>query len=157
MQVRNSQSALFLSLFLIAAPGLALAGACPPDKVLKEPRNVEDTPDVGVERPILGTVDITGWRNSGNLMLRLRRLSVAPGGIVPTHSHDDRPSVVHILTGEIIEHSSFCAVPILHKGGETTPEFGAGHVHWWENKTNSTVTLFSADVVPFEARMNGDM
>ncbi|MBA5779278.1 cupin [Stappia sp. F7233] len=135
---------------IVAGP--ALAAECPADQVLKEPRQIENAPDIGVERPVIGMVDLTGWRGQGNFYLRLRRLTVAPGGVVPTHWHDDRPSIVHIAEGEIIEHNVHCAVPIVHKAGDTTPEFGEGHGHWWENKTDKTVVLFSTDVVPFEKK-----
>lgn len=133
------------------ATTLAFAGACPPDKVLTTPRQIENAPDVGVDRPILHEVDLTGWRNLGNFKLRMRRLTVAKDGIVPTHDHDDRPSIVLVQTGELIEHSAFCAVPILHKAGESTPEFGKGHRHWWENKSGAPVILISTDVIPFDA------
>jgi quercetin dioxygenase-like cupin family protein len=142
--------------FLIAAglaalgAGPALAGACPPDQILTKPREIENAPDVGVDRPILHQVDLTGWRNMGHFYLRMRRLTVAVDGIVPTHEHHDRPSIVLIQSGEIIEHSAFCAVPILHKAGDSTPEFGPGHKHWWENKSGAPVVLISTDVVPFE-------
>jgi quercetin dioxygenase-like cupin family protein len=142
---------------LATSPLSALAGSCPTDKVLTTPRQIENAPDVGVERPILHEVDLTGWRNMGNFKLRMRRLTVAKDGIVPTHDHDDRPSIVLIQTGEIIEHSAFCSVPILHKAGDSTPEFGKGHKHWWENKSGAPVILISTDVVPFEVEKNDPM
>lgn len=140
----------------IGATG-AGAGSCPPDKSLKTPRDIESAPDVGVDRPILHEVDLTGWRNMGNFKLRMRRLTVAKDGVVPTHDHADRPSIVLIQTGEIIEHSAFCSVPILHKAGEATPEFGPGHKHWWENKSGAPVILISTDVVPFEVMKSDPM
>lgn len=145
-------AALLAAATVAIAAGPAGAGECPADQVLKEHRHLENAPDIGVERPILATVDLTGWRGQGNFLLRLRRLTVAPGGVVPTHSHDDRPSIVHIVEGELIEHNAFCAVPIVHKAGDTAVEAGSGHDHWWENKTDKTVVLFSTDVVPFEKK-----
>ena len=144
-------------MFVLAA-GLAVlatgawAGECPKDQVLTAPREIENAPDVGVERPILHEVNLTGWRGMGSFHLRMRRLTVAPHGIVPTHAHDDRPSIVLIQSGEIVEHSAFCAVPILHKAGDSTPEFGIGHKHWWENLTDQPVVLISTDVVPVEMK-----
>jgi quercetin dioxygenase-like cupin family protein len=137
---------LTAGLCLLAAG--ALAGECPADQVLTEPREIENAPDIGVERPVLHEVDLEGWRGMGSFHLRMRRLTVAAGGIVPTHAHDDRPSIVLIQSGEIVEHSAFCAVPILHKAGDSTPEFGIGHKHWWENLTDAPVILISTDVVP---------
>ena len=142
-------------MFVLAA-GLAVlatgawAGECPKDQVLTAPREIENAPDVGVERPILHEVNLTGWRGMGSFHLRMRRLSVAPHGIVPTHEHQDRPSIVLVQSGEIVEHSAYCAVPILYKAGDSTPEFGIGHKHWWENLTDQPVVLISTDVVPVE-------
>lgn len=126
----------------------AMAGECPADQVLDTPREIENAPDVGVDRPILQEVELTGWRGMGPFRLRMRRLTVAVDGIVPTHSHDDRPSIVLVQSGEIIEHSTFCGVPIPHVAGDSTPEFGEGHKSWWENKSGKPVVLISTDVVP---------
>lgn len=143
-------SVVIAAIMTVVATPSVFAGACPADKVLKTPRQIENAPDVGIERPVLQEVDLTGWRNMGNFKLRMRRLTVAKDGIVPTHDHDDRPSIVLVQTGEIIEHSAFCSVPILHKAGDSTPEFGAGHRHWWENKSGAPVVLISTDVVHFD-------
>ncbi|MGF1560558.1 MAG: cupin [Geminicoccaceae bacterium] len=133
------------------------AATCPEDQILSEPRELEQAPDIGVDRPILGTVDLTGWREMGNFMLRLRKLTIAPDGVVPTHNHADRPSIVHIVEGEIVEHNAYCAVPIVHRAGDTAPEAGEGHIHWWENVSGEPVVIFSTDVVPFQAMDVGDM
>ena len=128
----------------------AVAGQCPANQVLTTPRAIEEAPDVGVEREILSMVHLRNWRGVGDLYLRTRRLTVAVGGIVPYHDHDDRPSIVYIVSGEIEEISRLCAVPILHRAGEWTPEFGVGHAHWWRNVGNVPVVLTSSDVVPPE-------
>jgi quercetin dioxygenase-like cupin family protein len=142
-------AALCLSVAALATTG-ASAGSCPKDKVLTQPREIRDAPDVGIGRETLSTVDLSGWRKVENLMLRTRRLTVAVDGIVPTHNHDDRPSIVYVVKGEIIEHSALCSVPILHREGEWASEFGPGHSHWWENKSGKEVVLTSSDVVPGE-------
>lgn len=128
----------------------ALAGECPKDKILAQPRVIDEKPDIGVKRETLDTVALKGWRNVGDLHLRMRRLTIAVDGIIPTHQHDDRPSIVYIVKGELIEHSTACAVPILHRENEWSPEFGPGHAHWWENKTGKEVVVLSADVIPPE-------
>ncbi len=133
---------------MLLASAAAEAGSCPPDQVLTTPRQIENAPDGGVTREILAEVNLEGWHGLGHFVLRTRRLVVAKDGIVPTHGHEDRPSVVTVVSGEIIEHSSVCAVPILHRAGEASPEFGQGHSHWWENKSGAEVLLLSSDVVP---------
>jgi hypothetical protein len=128
----------------------AQAGECPADKVLKQPRKIEEVAERGLKRETLAVIPLKGWRGTGDLLLRTRRLTLGKDGLVPTHYHDDRPSIVYIAKGEIIEHSAFCAVPILHRAGEWTPEFGDFHGHWWENKSGAEVVLLSSDVIPPE-------
>ena len=77
--------------------------------------------------------------------LRLRRLVVQPGGIVPWHTHTDRPAIIYIISGKIVEYRSTCKSPIVHKAGESTAEV-KGTSHWWKNTGKKTVVLLSADL-----------
>ena len=52
---------------------------------------------------------------------------------MPWHSHDDRPALIFVAEGEIVEYASNCAVPIVHKAGEIRPET-KGTSHWWQNQ-----------------------
>lgn len=149
-------AALSFSAVLLATTG-AVAGECPADQVLAEPAELEHITSDGVTRELLASVDLTGWRDLGNFMLRTRRLTIEPHGLVPYHTHDERPSIVYIVNGELIEHSALCAVPIRHVAGDTAPEFGHGHNHWWENPTDEPVVVLSSDVVPFERREDQNM
>lgn len=135
---------------VFAAQGSAFAGSCPKEHILATPRKIDDVPAKLLKRETMDIVKLKGWRGVGDLLLRTRRLTIGPGGFVPTHYHDDRPSIVYIVSGEIIENSTFCAVPIVHKAGESTEEFGAFHGHWWENKGSVPVVLTSSDVIPPE-------
>ena len=58
-------------------------------------------------------------------MLRLRKLVVQPGGVVPWHEHAARPANILVAEGSITEYRSTCKVPIEHKAGDVTAEFGA--------------------------------
>ena len=60
--------------------------------------------------------------NIKDRQLRFRKLTIEPGGIVPWHSHDDRPAIIYIAEGEIVEYASNCADPIVHKAGDIRPE-----------------------------------
>ena len=74
-----------------------------------------------------------------------RKLTIEPGGIVPWHSHDDRPALIFVQQGEIVEYASNCADPIVHKAGDLRPEvFGTSH--WWKNLGKETVILYVGDV-----------
>ncbi|WP_284180283.1 cupin [Rhabdaerophilum sp. SD176] len=143
---------LALAIGISATATAVRADGCPADKVLKQPRKLDDIPEKHLKRETLAEIKLEGWRKVGDLLLRMRRLTIQPGGFVPTHYHDDRPSIVYIISGEIWEHSSFCSVPIHHKANQHTPEFGDFQGHWWENKGNVPTVLISADVIPPEYR-----
>ena len=61
-------------------------------------------------------------------------------------SHADRPAIIYIAEGEIVEYASNCADPIVHKAGDIRPET-SGTAHWWQNLGNKTVVLFVGDVL----------
>lgn len=141
--------------FVLAAP--AIAGVCAEEDVLTEPRELRQAPSIAVGRQVLAEVDLTGWRDMGNFKLRTRRLIIDINGVVPTHNHGDRPSIVYILDGEILEHNAYCAKPILHVTGDVAAESGPGHIHWWENVSDRPVVVLSSDVIPFRAPNTDDM
>ena len=109
-------------------------------------REKVDFKPVGVTDVTLGSIDLE--KQPAHLKdreLRFRKLTIEPGGIVPWHSHDDRPALIFVQQGEIVEYASNCAEPILHKAGDIRPEvFGTSH--WWKNLGTETVILYVGDV-----------
>ncbi|MEP1612726.1 MAG: hypothetical protein ABJL72_12525 [Roseobacter sp.] len=80
--------------------------------------------------------------------LRTRFWSVGgPNGIVPIHSHVNRPAVFTVATGEIYEYSSLADEPFLHRTGGLAMEAG-GSAHWWHNAGSETVYLIAFDIQP---------
>ena len=138
-----------LSLGLMST--MAFAEGCPPEHKLTTPRVLEAMPAKSLTREVIANIRLEGWRDMGGFVLRMRRLEMAPGGFVPTHSHDDRPAIVYVVKGTVTEHNSFCAVPIVHTGGTVTEEFGVGYSHWWENTGNEVITFLSSDILPYNS------
>lgn len=127
--------------------GAAAAGECPADKVATNALPGAATAPVGVTDDELASIDLSKENVKLNQRrLRLRHMVIQPGGIVPLHSHADRPALIMVTAGEIHEHSSKCAVPILHKAGETARE-SLGTMHWWKNSGSAPVHLTIADIV----------
>jgi quercetin dioxygenase-like cupin family protein len=89
-------------------------------------------------------------------LFRLRELNVEPGGIVPWHSHKERPAMIYIVSGEIVEYASSCAVPIVHKAGDVAPEKN-GTSHWWQNHGKVPSKLISVDIFPVADKMHEKM
>ena len=125
----------------------ASAGECPADKIQAGVRAAVSFPAKGVTDTVLKTIDLAKEQVKLNDHLqRVRRLVIEPGGIVPWHSHDDRPALIYIVEGEILEYASNCSVPIVHKTGEVKAET-QGISHWWKNESNKSVILLSFDIL----------
>jgi quercetin dioxygenase-like cupin family protein len=124
----------------------AVAGECPADKMKASAREKVDYTPVGVTDVTLGSIDLGKQPvHIEGRELRFRKLTIEPGGIVPWHSHDDRPALIFVQQGEIVEYASNCEVPITHKAGEIRPEV-SGTSHWWKNLGKETVILYVGDV-----------
>ena len=133
---------------ILAGPMAAAAGECPADQVVADGQGQKTgaTKPKDVTDNVLTRIDLV---NEPVMLkdhaLRLRRLVVQPGGIVPWHTHTDRPAIIYIISGTITEYRSTCRTPIVHKAGQSTAEV-KGTSHWWKNTGKKTVVLLSADL-----------
>jgi quercetin dioxygenase-like cupin family protein len=114
-------------------------------------RAPDKTPASGVTDTVIASIDVAKEpaHIPGRLFL-LRRLVVQPGGVVPWHSHGDRPAIIYIESGEVTEYASTCSVPIVHRAGDSTPELHTT-AHWWKNTGSVPVVILSADLFPVKA------
>jgi quercetin dioxygenase-like cupin family protein len=152
---RTTIAAIITGMFSIGAQ----AGECPADKRVADgqgqkmvslgPKDVTDT--------VIATTDL-GAEKLGlkEHMFRARKLVIKPGGIVPWHSHDERPAMIYVVSGEINEYASNCAVPIVHKAGAIARE-SKGTSHWWQNTGKTTVELISVDILPPQMKKDEKM
>ena len=137
----------------IALAGPAHAGSCPVDKLRPDGsgEKMNSTPAKDVSDTVLASIDLAQEPAAvKDRLLRLRRLEIAPGGVVPWHQHANRPAIIYMIQGEIVEYASTCAVPIIHRAGEVATETHATS-HWWKNLGKQTVVLLSADLFPVTA------
>lgn len=131
---------------LMSLTAAAQAGECPAGKSKANAREAVQLAASGVTDTTLGAIDLgkEKARIKGR-ELRFRRMVIEPGGVVPWHSHDDRPALIYVAEGEILEFASNCAGPIHHKAGEIRAET-LGTSHWWKNLSEKPAILFIADV-----------
>jgi quercetin dioxygenase-like cupin family protein len=125
----------------------AFAGECPADQVAENGMKPGEMMPKKVTDEVISSIDLSvkgdAWKNS---TFRMRKLVVQPGGVVPWHAHDARPANILVVSGSITEYRSTCKVPILHKAGDVTAEFG--HLsHWWKNNGKKPAVLYSADIL----------
>jgi len=132
---------------LLLVPAAALAGQCPAGKGGIDVRPADNTPASGVTDNVLTSINVAKEPIAiPNRSFRLRKLVVQPGGVVPWHSHADRPAIIYVVSGQITEFASTCSVPIVHKAGDATPELH-NTSHWWKNEDKTPAVLLSSDLL----------
>ena len=80
-------------------------------------------------------------------ILRMQMTTYEPGASNTAHSHKDRPEVVYVLSGKIIDHR-----------GDAAKEYGAGEsltagkdtTHWMENKGTVPAVLIVSTIAKKE-------
>ena len=87
--------------------------------------------------PELGDVPAAGRA------LRGRLVTLPPGGVVPTHNHNDRPSVMYMVEGTATEKRG--ETIIEHHQGEGF-RIGKDRPHQMENRTQARAAYVEVDV-----------
>lgn len=141
------------------AASSAFAGECPADKRVADGQGQKPGPTMpsGVTDVVRASTDLAKEPAAiKGRQFRLRQLEMQPGGIVPWHSHNERPAMIYIVSGEVVEYASSCAVPITHRAGDVAPE-KHGTSHWWKNTGSTPAVLISVDLFPGDAKMDEHM
>ena len=155
MQATFTRAALAAAAFAFTA-SMAVAGECPADKRVADGQGQKPGPTApkDVTDVVRAMTDLSKEPLALNgRTFRLRELQMKPGGIVPWHSHNERPAMIYIVSGEVVEYASSCLVPIVHRAGDVAPEKN-GTAHWWKNTGNTTAVLISVDLFPNEMHMD---
>ena len=132
------------------------AGECPAAQMRPDARTTGEMMGAKVTDTELKDVKLgSEIRGLDMRRLRLRRLVVQPGGVVPWHSHTDRPALIMTVSGSITEYRSSCAVGIEHPAGDIAQEV-KGISHWWRNNGKVPAVLLAADIKNDGAPADGD-
>jgi quercetin dioxygenase-like cupin family protein len=150
----STKSKLFRDLLFVSAmiggvsvATTATAGECPAGNVMTDATKPGATANSGATDTVLGMIDLSKEKTAlPEHAFRVRKLVIQPGGEIAWHSHGDRPALIYVISGQIVEHASNCSTPIVHKAGEVARETGATS-HWWKNASDKTVELLSADIL----------
>jgi quercetin dioxygenase-like cupin family protein len=140
---KTTVAAGIIALAAIGSATPAMAGQC--STAGANPLANAPTMPQGVTDTVIGSVDLGKEINVDGRQLRTRRLVVQPGGIVPLHSHKDRPALIITVSGSITEHRSDCSAPIEHHAGDISRE-ADGISHYWINHGTEPAVLLSSDV-----------
>jgi quercetin dioxygenase-like cupin family protein len=118
----------------------AMAAVAMATATAQTPRGQSTTPLVSVD--LASEIDSVQGR-----MLRMQMTTYDPGASGKAHSHKDRPEVVYVLSGKIIDHR-----------GDVAKEYAAGDsftagkdtTHWMENKGGLPAVLIVSTIVKKE-------
>lgn len=76
--------------------------------------------------------------------LRMRMLTIEPGGYIGLHSHKDRPAVVYFMQGTDEVGQADGSKKILHPGDTSTATSNTTHFH--RNVGSDNVILIAVDI-----------
>ncbi|MBX9746101.1 MAG: cupin domain-containing protein [Hyphomonadaceae bacterium] len=116
---------------------------CPPGRTLENGRIGSDNESRGVTTEEIGTVPVAG---DPNRVVRLRRLTIAPGGAIAWHVHDSVQGMALIVSGEMTEFRNSCMDPILYRAGDVARE-DALTAHGWRNESDEPAVVLVMHVV----------
>lgn len=102
------------------------------------------TESKGVAARLIGTLPLASEIASiDNRQLRMRVVTLAPGGVFAVHSHADRPSVEYVLKGQATEYIGDTAK--TYAEGDSVLA-GKSTVHWWRNDGTEAAIFVAVDV-----------
>jgi quercetin dioxygenase-like cupin family protein len=103
------------------------------------------TENKGMKAPVLASLDL-GPEIDGmqGRQLRMRLMTIDPGGVIAIHSHKDRPTVVHLLHGTWTELREGGELKEHHEG-ESWAE-GKTTTHWAENRGTVPAVALVVDI-----------
>jgi quercetin dioxygenase-like cupin family protein len=113
--------------------GFAFGQASPPTKTKGQSATLLQSLDLSDE------IDTTKGRP-----LRMRMITLQPGGILGIHSHKDRPAVSYFLQGEVTYHQADKPDVVVHPG-EGFAE-GKATTHWAENRGSLPAIWIAVDI-----------
>jgi quercetin dioxygenase-like cupin family protein len=100
---------------------------------------------VGQSEEALRSLDLTNELDSGKgRPLRMRRITVQPGGALALHNHIDRPAVTYMLQGEMTYHQEG-KPDIIARPGDGFAE-GRATTHWGENTGKVPAVWIAVDI-----------
>jgi quercetin dioxygenase-like cupin family protein len=100
---------------------------------------------IGQSEELLRSLDLTSELESAKgRPLRMRRITVQPGGALALHNHVDRPAVTYLLQGEMTYHYAD-GRNVVVRPGEGFAE-GRATTHWAENTGRVPAVWIAVDI-----------
>lgn len=117
---------------------------CPPDRTRANARAEGFGATTGVES---ADIAFTPLASDPTRSVRLRRITVQPGGVIAWHEHAAVQGMALLVSGEMTELRNTCLDPIVYRAGDVARE-DAGTAHSWRNETDAPAVILVAHVLP---------
>src|SRR3954462_13221892 len=103
------------------------------------------TANKGQSDELLRTIDLSNEITTPQgKMLRMRKVTLAPGGVLGLHDHVDRPAVTYFLQGEVTYHQDAKPDQVAKAGGGFSE--GRATTHWAENTGKVPAIWIAVDI-----------
>src|SRR5688572_30638632 len=101
--------------------------------------------NVGQSDEMLRSLDLTGELDSGKgRPLRMRKITVQPGGALALHNHVDRPAVTYMLQGQMTYYQEG-KPDVVANAGDGFAE-GRATTHWGANTGSVPAVWIAVDI-----------
>lgn len=109
-------------------------------------QQAKPTENKGLKADVLTSIDLgkQGLNDYNSRQMRMRKVTLAPGGVLAYHSHSNRPTMDYIIKGAVLEHRDG-ASDRIYKAGDTITE-NTDVNHWVENKGKVPAELVAIDL-----------
>lgn len=103
------------------------------------------TQTVGQSEELLRSLDLTNeMASTKGRTLRMRKITVQPGGVLAVHNHVDRPAVTYLLQGQMTYHQEG-KPDLIANPGDGFAE-GRATTHWAENTGKVPAVWIAVDI-----------
>jgi quercetin dioxygenase-like cupin family protein len=105
----------------------------------------------GVKAVEIGTFDLDGEIDNNSVAgrkLRVRRVTIEPGGATPLHSHAGRPEVTFVIQGSYVVHQEGMPDATRNTGESGGSGNNTRIEHWAENRGTVPAVFLAVDIVP---------
>ncbi|MGE0740558.1 MAG: cupin domain-containing protein [Hyphomonadaceae bacterium] len=116
---------------------------CPAERTRDNARADTELQSVGVTGVDIGFVPLA---SDPTRSVRLRRLTIAPGGVIGWHDHSAVQGMALVVSGEMVEFRNTCLDPMTYRAGDVARE-DATTAYGWRNETDEDAVVLTAHVV----------
>jgi quercetin dioxygenase-like cupin family protein len=116
---------------------------CPAARVQANAHTSGEAESVGVTGETIGIIPLA---SDATRVVRLRRLTIAPGGAIAWHDHGAVQGMALMVSGEMVETRNSCLDRLTYRAGDVAREH-ATTVHSWRNESEAPAVVLTAHVL----------